>query len=117
PPKRVLDICSGPGPLAFAALRHGAQEVIATDQNLSALTLGAEVFGRYGLPLSIRQWHCLKEKPPVKGPFDLIMLGHCLEELFPSTKKGWEEEQHRFLRRLIDHYLSPNGYLLIVDSS
>ena len=26
PPKRVLDVCSGPCPMAFAALRHGATE-------------------------------------------------------------------------------------------
>ncbi len=34
PPKRVLDVCSGPSPFAFAALRHGAREVIAVDRIL-----------------------------------------------------------------------------------
>jgi methylase of polypeptide subunit release factors len=40
PPKRVLDMCSGPGAFSFAALRHGAREVIAMDfPSLSASTL------------------------------------------------------------------------------
>lgn len=116
PPKRVLDICSGPASFAFAALRHGAEEVIATDQNLAALTLGAEISGRYGMPLSIRSWNCLKEKAPIEGKFDLIILGHCLDELFPGTQKGWIDAQNQFIRTLFDR-LSSNGYLLIVDNS
>lgn len=115
-PRRVLDVCSGPAPMAFAALRHGAQEVIATDQNMNALQLGAEVCGRYGLPLSIRKWNCLKQPLPHDEKFDLIIVGHCLEELFPAANKGWQQEQQQFLRSLIDH-LTPQGYLLIVESS
>src|SRR5438105_820599 len=38
-PRRVLDVCSGPAPFAFAALRHGANEVFATDRNVAALEL------------------------------------------------------------------------------
>lgn len=115
-PRRVLDVCSGPAPMAFAALQHGAQEVIATDQNASALQLGAEICGRYGLPLTVRKWNCLKESIPIEGKFDLIILGHCLEELFPASKKGWQEEQLFFLRMLLSR-LTPTGYLLIVESS
>lgn len=115
-PKRVLDVCSGAAPFAFAALRHGAQDVIASDQNASALQLGAEVIGRYGLPLTVRQWTCLKQRFPFEGKFDLIILGHCLEDLFPSAIKGWMEGQKDFLTMLLGH-LSPNGHLLIVDSS
>ncbi len=115
-PKRVLDICSGPAPMAFAALRHGAHEVIAADQNLAALQLGAEVCGRYGLPLSVRRWNCLQEEVPIEGQFDLIILGHCLEELFPSNHKNWETHQKKFLLKLL-HRLTPDGFLLLVDSS
>lgn len=116
PPKRVLDICSGPAPLAFAALRHGAQEVVAIDQNMKALTIGAEICGRYGLPLSIRPWRFPAGNFPVEGKFDLIIVGHCLEELFPSTRKGWMEEQLHFLHKLSNR-LTPDGYLLVVDGS
>lgn len=115
-PKRVLDICSGAAPFAFAALRQGAQEVIATDQNSAALQLGAEVCGRYGQAVSIRQWNCLKQQMPFDGQFDLIILGHCLEDLFPSTQKGWMDEQNTFLQYLLSH-LTSKGHLLIVDRS
>lgn len=115
-PRRVLDVCSGPAPFAFAALRHGAQEVIATDQSPLAMKLGAEVCGRYGMTLSTRKWDCLKQNLPVEGKFDLIIVGHCLEELFPSNKKGWQEDQKLFLDRLMPR-LTPDGYMLLVEGS
>ena len=31
---------------------------------------------------------CMKFPFPVEGKFDLIVLGYCLEELFPETHKG-----------------------------
>lgn len=116
-PERVLDVCSGPAPYAFAALRHGATEVIATDRNLNALTQGAEICGRYGHTLTVRRWNCLTESaPPVEGLFDLIIVSHSLAELFPDTQKGWKEAEERFLRSLMER-LTPDGYLLLVDSS
>lgn len=114
-PGRVLDLCSGAAPFSFAALRHGAKEVIATDRNAAALQLGAEVCGRYGLPLSIRQWNSLKPLP-IEGKFDLIILGYCLEELFPGSQKGWMDAQDSYIRTLLSR-LTPHGHLLIVDSS
>jgi hypothetical protein len=115
-PKRVLDLCSGAAPFAFAALRHGASDVIAADQNAAALQLGAEVCGRYGLPLSVRQWNCLKGPIPIEGKFDLIILGYCLEDLFPASNKGWMNAQNAYLKKLMES-LTSDGHLLIVDSS
>jgi SAM-dependent methyltransferase len=115
-PRRVLDVCSGPGAFAFSALRHGAQEVYATDQNQQALTLGAEICGRYGLPLTIREWSCLNKPLPIEGKFDLIIAGHCLHELFPASIKGWQEKQHQFIKYLMSR-LKPEGFLLLVDDS
>lgn len=115
-PRRVLDVCSGPAAFAFAALQHGAHEVFATDRNLTALQLGAEICGRYGAALNVRRWNCLAEPLPISGQFDLIILGHCLEELFPSTIKNWQEQQEQFITFLLER-LTPNGYLLIAESS
>lgn len=115
-PRRVLDVCSGPLPMAFAALRHGASEVFATDQNQRALELGGDVAARYGLPITIRQWNCLKGSMPIDGQFDLIILGHCLEELFPSTEKNWQNSQQQFISKLLNR-LTPDGFLMIVESS
>lgn len=115
-PRRVLDVCSGPAPMAFAALKCGASEVFATDRNHAALQLGAEVCGRYGLPLNVRQWNCLSAPIPVEGSFDLIIVGHCLEELFPSTASQWPEKQLQFINYLLSR-LTPNGFLLVAESS
>ncbi len=115
-PRRVLDVASGPAAFAFAALRHGASDVFATDRNETALRLGAEVCGRYGMPLNVRAWDCLKENLPIQGSFDLIILGHCLQELFPPTQKNWVEGQHAFVNMLLNR-LTPHGYLVIVDQS
>jgi hypothetical protein len=115
-PMRVLDVCSGPAPWAFAALRHGAHDVTAVDRNVKALELGAEICGRYGMPLTIRKWNSLKEKLPIEGEFDLIILGHCLEELFPSPQKSWTEDQQFFVQSLLNR-LTSSGFLLIAESS
>ena len=115
-PKRVLDVCSGPGAFAFAALRHGASEVYATDRNVTALELGAEICGRYGMPLSVRRWDCIKDHIPIEGDFDLITVGHALSELFPSSMKDWQEKQTHFVNYLLSR-LKPTGFLLLVESS
>lgn len=115
-PRRVLDVCSGPAAFAFAALRHGASEVYATDRNKSALELGAEVCGRYGMPLNVRQWDCLSSPLPVEGTFDLIIVGHCLKDLFPESSAQWQEKQHRFISYLLKR-LNKHGFLLIAESS
>ncbi len=114
--RRVLDICSGPGAFALAALKHGASEVTATDQNLQALQMGAEVCGRAGYALNIRQGNCLQSTKILEGKYDLIILGHCLTELFPSTKNQWHDKQMEFLSKLL-HQLTPQGHLVIVDHS
>lgn len=116
PPRRVLDVCSGAAPFALAALRHGAAEAIAIDRSMAALTIGAEVCGRYGMPLSVRKWTYGSDFHGIEGKFDLIIVGHCLEELFPSDVKGWQERQQQFMQTLMKK-LTPEGFLVVVDSS
>lgn len=115
-PGRVLDLGSGPGAFAFAALRQGAREVVAIDRNPAALKLASEVCGRYGFPLSIRQHSLLKFPYPVEGKFDLILIGYCLEELFPASQKGWSDAQKKWIHSLLQ-YLTPEGKILFVESS
>jgi SAM-dependent methyltransferase len=116
PVGRVLDLASGPGPFAFAALRHGAREVVAVDRNDASLKVASEVCGRYGYPLACRR-HSLKAFPlPVEGKFDLIIAGHCLQELFPETEKEWQRGQTCWIQQLLP-FLAPEGKLLLVESS
>lgn len=113
---RVLDLASGPGAFGFAALRHGAREVVAIDRNPTALKLASEITGRYGFPLTARAHSLLKFPFPVEGKFDLIILGYCLEELFPVTQKGWNQTQKGWIKSL-SPLLSPQGMILFVESS
>ncbi len=115
-PRRVLDLCSGPAPMAFAALRHGASDVTAIDRSQVALQLGAEVCGRYGFPLAVRQADCSKGPLPVEGKFDLIIVSHCMEELFPAKQKDWQSRQKAFVNMLLQR-LTPHGFLMLVESS
>ncbi|MDP1880044.1 MAG: class I SAM-dependent methyltransferase [Parachlamydiaceae bacterium] len=115
-PGRVLDLASGPGAFSFAALKHGAREVIALDKNQTALKLAGEICGRHGYPLSARRHDILRFPYPVEGKFDLIIVGHCLEELFPDTEKEWNKKQRDWVKKLY-HYLSPKGMILFVESS
>lgn len=116
-PGRVLDICSGPSPFALAALKHGASEVTATDKNLAVLGMSGQICGRLGYALNVRQWDCHQQiSPPIQGQWDLIILGHCLRELFPISDTNSLQKQSDFVLSLLNR-LSPHGYLAIIDSS
>jgi len=110
-PKKVLDLCSGPCPIAFAALKLGCTNVTAMDQNLEALQLGANICGRQGYPITIRKANFLTHKLPTEK-FDLITLGHALDELFPNNL----EKQEAFIQKLLN-CLTPDGYLVLIESS
>lgn len=111
-PEKVLDLCSGPCPIAFAALKLGCRDVTAADQNLDALNLGARICGRMGYPINIRKMNPLSEKLAAHEKYDLITLGHALHELFPNSL----EKQATFVRTLLDS-LTPTGYLVLIESS
>ena len=79
-PRAVLDLGCGPGPLAFAALDAGAREVTAADRSRSALELARALAIEASEPLGTREW--TPDRPLPEGKFDLITVGHVLNELF-----------------------------------
>lgn len=114
PPKRVLDLCAGPCAFSFAALRHGAEEVIAIDKNMESLLWGGQICGRYGLTVTVRQGDCKKPLKNIEGKFDLIIVGHALREMFPEMER--DNTQTVAWLQNISTLLNPDGHLLIVDS-
>jgi SAM-dependent methyltransferase len=62
-PRRVLDLGSGPGPLAFAALDAGAAEVTACDRAKQALSAARELARVSGQPLSTQTWNPAQGQP------------------------------------------------------
>ena len=67
PPAPVLDLGSGPGPLAFAALDAGAAEVTAADRSKPALALARELAAEAGEALATREWDPCKRRA-ARGP-------------------------------------------------
>jgi SAM-dependent methyltransferase len=115
-PKKVLDLCSGPMAFSVAALRSGSSDVTAVDRNALALELGSEICGRYGLPVKTITADVKSNPRLFTEKYDLIILGYCLNELFPTSVTNWREQQKTYLGNLI-RKLTPQGHLLIVDSS
>lgn len=81
-PKTVLDLGSGPAPVSFAAADAGAAEVTAADRSKPALQLARELAAEAGEALSTRDWDPLKSKALPDGEFDVISMGHVLNELY-----------------------------------
>lgn len=114
-PRVTLDLGSGPGPLAFAAMDAGANEVTAADRSRPALDLATRLATEAEEALSVRQWDPLspKLKELPDGRYDLITFGHVLNELF-----GTDDAAMRRRAALLEDALSklkPRGSLLIVE--
>lgn len=80
--RSVLDLGSGPGPLAFAALDAGAADVTAADRSRPALALARELAIEAGEALATREWDPLRTAALPASGLDAVLLGHVLNELF-----------------------------------
>ena len=114
-PRVALDLGSGPGPLAFAALDAGASEVTAADRSKPALELATKLAAEAEEALSVRQWDPLSPKQNAipEGKYDLITFGHVLNELF-----GTDDAALRRRADLLEEALGklkPRGSVLIVE--
>src|SRR5581483_143674 len=104
-PRSVLDLGSGPGPVAFAALDAGAAEVTAADRSRRALDLATKLATDAEEGIATREWS--PERPLPDGEFDLITLGHLLNELDPGKRVPLVEAALAKLR--------PRGSVLILE--
>ncbi len=110
-PKRVLDIGSGPGSYAFGALLHGASDVTLFDHSQLFLDMASELIGRWGFTAK-REKGLWPRKPLPQGPFDLITIGHSLNEI----ASGSQEKALNLIENAL-HRLDENGFLIISLSS
>lgn len=81
-PREALDLGSGPGPLAFAALDAGAGSVTCADRSKAALALARELATEAEEALGTREWDPERSARLPEGTFDFISMGHVLNELF-----------------------------------
>ena len=115
-PRRVLNLGSGPGPVAFAALDAGAAEVVAADRSPRALAAATALAREAGEALSTREWNPTRSLPLAQlaagRKFDLVSMGHVLNELW----KGQDEDARRaaLLEEALD-LVAPGGSLLVIE--
>lgn len=114
PAGSVLDLGSGPAPLALAALDHGAREVLAADRSLKALQMAQSIAGLAGRRLQVRGWDGLKDGAELfEGRWDLLTLGHVINELWTGRDDA-AERRADLLERLLER-VEPGGALLVIE--
>ncbi len=107
-PRSMLDLGSGPGPLAFASMDAGAGEAIAADRSRPALDLARALAIEASEGLSTRDW--APEKPIPDGQFDLITMGHVINELY----QGDIGKRAALVEKILER-VKPGGSLLIIE--
>lgn len=112
-PRAVLDLGSGPGPMAFAAQDAGASEVTAADRSKAALALARELAAEAGEALATREWDPQKGAKLPEGEFDLITMGHVLNELY-GTGDGAIERRAELAEQALAR-VKRKGTLLILE--
>ncbi|MBL9039157.1 MAG: methyltransferase domain-containing protein, partial [Archangium sp.] len=107
-PRQVLDLGAGPGPLAFAALDAGANQATAADRSRAALDVARALAAEASEGLATRDWS--PERPLPDGTFDVITMGHVVNELYDGDIARRTALVESVLARL-----TPNGSLLIIE--
>lgn len=112
-PREVLDLGSGPGPLSFAAMDAGAKTVLAADRSKPALALARELGLEADEVVNTREWDPSRSITPPEGKFDLITMGHVLNELF-GQGEGALKQRAQLVETCLTK-LKPGGTLLILE--
>ncbi len=121
-PRRVLDLGSGPGPASAALIdtlsESGASldELVLVDGSRKALDLAASMLG--GMPgcpsrLTTVRLDLESEAALPEGPFDLVIIGHCLNELWVGKTDALDRRTELLER--VAASLAPGGRFLIVE--
>lgn len=116
PPQEVLDLGSGPGPVALAALDAGGARALAADRSPRALAAARALAAGPGLALATRPWD------PARGAglaalaggrrFDAVCLGHVLNEILAGQG---EAERRAALLEEAAGLLAPGGSVVVVE--
>lgn len=111
-PRSVLDLGSGPGPLGFASLDAGAKEVTCADRSRAALQLATQLAVEAGEGLPTREWS--PERPLPDGTWDVITMGHVVNELFGPPSDQVLGRRAALLEQIAAR-LTRSGSLVVID--
>ena len=109
----ALDVGAGPGAFSLALLDAGVPNVTACDRSSAALALARRIAAERGHSLRTREWDATKTTGIPEGRFDVIALGHTLNELWAGHADRFSLRVS-FLQRLASS-LQPGGRFLIVE--
>src|SRR5450631_1580913 len=111
--RSVLDLGSGPGPLAFAALDAGAAEVTTADRSRPALALARELAAEAEEALATRDWDPQRAGELPATSVDAVLMGHLLNELFGRGEAALGRRAALVERAL--GALRPGGSVVLIE--
>lgn len=111
--RSVLDLGSGPGALAFAALDAGAADVTAADRSRPALALARELAVEAGEALATREWDPQRDNGLPSSGLDAVLFGHLLNELFGKGEPALVRRADLVERAL--GALRPGGSVVLLE--
>ncbi len=115
-PGAVLDLGSGPGPVAFAAWDAGASSVTACDRSAPALATARALAAAAHVPLTTKEWNPTRGRPLSElgtgRGFDTVAFGHVVNELFQG--EGAPERRAALLQEAAG-LLRPGGSVLVIE--
>lgn len=130
-PFSVLDLGSGPGTGSLAVLDwwHGRRDastlsVVSVDRSSSALHEAARLWDRYSQTAGVRGANLQTYEGDLersvwlnavvpRGPFDLIILANCLNEMYADATDP-VETRTRFVTQALS-LLKPSGTMMIME--
>ncbi len=107
-PRALLDLGSGPGPVAFAGIDAGARETIAADRSKPALELARQLAIEASESLGTREWSPERALPD--GHYDVITMGHVINELF----EGNVERRAGLVEKILER-VKASGSLVVME--
>jgi ribosomal protein RSM22 (predicted rRNA methylase) len=111
-PRSVLDLGSGPGPVGFAALDAGAKDVTCADRSKAALQLASQLAIEAAEGLPTREWS--PERPLPDGTWDVITMGHVVNELFGPPSAPVMQKRAALLEQIAAR-VTKGGSLVVME--
>jgi SAM-dependent methyltransferase len=115
-PRTVLDLGSGPGPVAFAAIDAGAAEVVAADRSTRALATARELARLASEGLGTRDWNPSRGRPLAELASglrpDVVTFGHVVNELFQGDDAT--ERRAALLEEALA-LVAPGGSVVVIE--
>jgi SAM-dependent methyltransferase len=123
-PRRVLDLGSGPGPASAAVIDASSvrdpgsrlEELVLVDASRKALDLAESILDRgpcQSARVETMELDLESGADLPSGPFDLVVMGHCLNELWRGRSDALERRLG-LVERAAER-LAPDGRVLLVE--